>query len=179
MLPVWILTLDVEERNKLEKLYNDYAKQMRAIAGTVLQTQQDIEDAVSDAFVHIADNMDKLENRDLKDVHAFCVVVAKNAARDVRRKNTRRNTVFTELNDDITAAPLDIIEQYELSEIRKYLLELPEMLQEVLWLYHFMHIPVKNIAGIQKVKPVTVYKRIERGQQSLLKMMKAGDIDAD
>ena len=179
MIPVWILLLDEDERNKLEILYRDYSKQMEAIASLILEKREDIDDAVSDAFIHIADNMDKIENRSLRDVHAFCAVVTKNAARDIRRKNKKIKEVFTEFNEDITPEPLDMIEQYELEEIKKYLLELPEELKDVLWLYHFIGISVKEIAKIQGVKSVTVYKRIERGHRLLLEKLKAGDVDAD
>lgn len=179
MLPVWILLLDEEDRNKLERLYNDYAKQMRAVACSILNTKEDIEDAVSDAFLKIADNMDSLEGRTIDEVHAFCVVVTKNAARDIRRKNTKRNKVFTELNEEITSTSLDIFEQYELQEIRQFLMKLPEDLQEAVWMRHVIGIPVKQIARIQNVAEITVYKRIENGKIKLLKMLEAENKNAD
>lgn len=179
MLPVWILLLNDDDRNKLARLYNDYAAQMKAIAGAILKTREDIEDAVGDAFLKIADNMYKLENRTLDEVHAFCVVVTKNAAKDIRRKNTKHNKVFTELNEEITPAPIDIFEQYELLEIRQYLLKLPEELQEAVWMYHMMDIAVKQIARIQNVAEVTVYKRLKRGRARLFEMLEADDKNAD
>ena len=179
MLPVWILLLNEDERNKLERLYNDYAKQMRAVACSILNTKEDIEDAVGDAFLKIADNMDRLENRTIDEVHAFCVVVTKNAAKDIRRKNTKRQKVFTGLDEETTPAPLDIFEQYELQEIKQYLLKLPEELQEAIWMYHLMGITVKQIARIQNVAEITVYKRIERGRSRLHEMLEANDKNAD
>lgn len=179
MLPVWILLLNEDERNKLEWLFNDFGKQMRAIAARFLKTQEDIEDAVSDSFLKIADNMYMLEGLSIDDVHAFCFVVTRNAAIDIRRKNTKRNTVFTELKEEITPAPLDIFEQYERKEIEQYLTKLPEEQKEALWLRYHIGIKVEEIARIQGVKPITVYKRCDNGKAKVRAMMKADEKHAN
>ena len=51
-----------EDRSKFETLYEEYRDVMYAVAKKILRNNMDAEDALHQAFVNIAENMEKILN---------------------------------------------------------------------------------------------------------------------
>lgn len=61
MMIVYLQMIDTpEEKSKFEKLYYAYRGLMFHVARQVLNNDQDAEDAVSSAFIKIAENIEKI-----------------------------------------------------------------------------------------------------------------------
>ena len=77
---------NAEDQNKFEYLYNHYQKQMYYTAKRILNDAFIAEDAVHEAFVKIARNMNKIDDETSDRTRAFVMIVTENAAKDVYRK---------------------------------------------------------------------------------------------
>ena len=51
-----------EDRSKFEQIYMEYRSMMFHIANRILTNEQDAEDAVHEAFLKIAENIEKIED---------------------------------------------------------------------------------------------------------------------
>ena len=63
MIDLLLLTIENEEqRNKIEKIYNENYNWMLNVAFNITQDQYDAEDAVHSTFVSLIENVDKIKN---------------------------------------------------------------------------------------------------------------------
>lgn len=167
-------TLNADRRELLERLYEEFSDRMYKIAFSILHSQQDAEDAVAEAFLKIANNLDKLKDRPGRDIQGFCAVVTQNTAKDFRRKNSLRDGLFTELNEDISAMKSEL-DLCEVSELKEAIRLLNDDQKQALLLYYIYGLTVKNIADIQNVAAITVYKRIQTAVQYIKNTLGKGD----
>ena len=167
-------TLMPQEQDMLERLYREFAPRMFDIAYSILKNRHESEDAVSEAFVKIAKNLSKLENRPYKELQGFCAVVTMNTARDRCKHNRRHDALFSELNEQISEAR-EALEFYEMSDLKVAISRLEEQQRETLLLYYFYGLSAKDIAKIQSIAKITVYKRIESALKALRKSLEKGD----
>lgn len=105
-----------EPKDKFEKLYNTYKKQMMSLAVSILQNQKDAEDAVHDAFLIILSNMDAVDSiDDPTEVRGYVLNVVMNVSLDkIKGKQA------TEAYDaDDTENCANTFEESERSDIKK------------------------------------------------------------
>ena len=87
---VYALTLvSAQDRTKLEKLYYEYRSVMFCAANEILHNEHETEDAVQQAFMKIAENLDKVPDELSNKTKAFVVTIAENTAIDRYRKLKR------------------------------------------------------------------------------------------
>lgn len=79
-----------EDKRKFVILYEKYRYLMFKIARNILRDPYLAEDAVHDAFVHIAQNMNKIGEIESLYTKRYLVTVAKNAAIDLYRRQNRQ-----------------------------------------------------------------------------------------
>lgn len=72
-----------------EQIYRQYRNLMYHVAFQILQNPQDAEDAVHNAFVKIAENIEKIEEPVCPKTKSFCVTVVENKAIDLYRRKHR------------------------------------------------------------------------------------------
>lgn len=101
MLLIYLAMVDSdEEKDLVEKLYNTYKNTLFNICFAIVRNRTDAEDAVHDTFIRIIDNLCKIKDVDSPQTKAFCIVIARNAAVDILRKNKkafllrRRSLIF-------------------------------------------------------------------------------------
>ena len=75
-----IITDDKEKLSKLESVYTLYKKRMWYVANQILDNAQDAEDAVHNALIGIARNLDHITDIDSKSTLAYVITAAKHAA---------------------------------------------------------------------------------------------------
>lgn len=83
---------DAPKRRLFETLYRQYRRQMLYVANDVLHDHADAEDAVHNAFVGIAKNMETVEKiRDERDRRNYLLRAAKNAALSLLPQKQRQD----------------------------------------------------------------------------------------
>ena len=93
-----------EARSKFEDLYLHYRGLMLYVAARIVGGGADAEDAVHQAFLSIAENMDRLGAVKSAETHAYVVTITENKAIDILRS---RREVPTDLQqeDGLTVPP--------------------------------------------------------------------------
>lgn len=74
------------QRNEMSAIYEKYKKRLQNIALKILQSEEEAEDAVQDAFLKIADKPDTFFSLDDKNRILYMCVVVKNASIDKYNK---------------------------------------------------------------------------------------------
>ena len=83
-----------EDRNKFEIVYQQYKSLMYYVAYRILREERDAEDAVHNAFVRIAEHIDKISEPVCPKTRAFVVLIVERTAineyNHQRRRRRRR-----------------------------------------------------------------------------------------
>ncbi len=155
-----------EDKRKFVILYEKYRYLMFKIARNILRDPYLAEDAVHDAFVHIAKNMNKIGEIESLYTKRYLVTVAKNAAIDLYRRQNRqrKQEMFVdELGENqlpVTYMHTDL--ENNLLDILK---DLPPKYRDIFLLKYSSHMSNSEIAQLLEIREGTVRQRIFRGKQ--------------
>lgn len=78
-----------DDRRLFEQLYDEHKRLMLSAARQVLGNQDDAEDAVHQAFVYIAGDMDRIKKIESGRRKAFLLLITEHKALDLLRQNSR------------------------------------------------------------------------------------------
>ena len=157
MFPTCILIIQNEEQRLLaEDIYLKYKKKMFYIAYTHLHNKIDAEDAVSEAFTHIVDHIEKFEDSASNSTIGLISIITRRCA--IRIFNKSKNIVnmleeeVISLNDDFEFKVEDIIITREMIEnLMIELSKLNKIYSDVLvmrYYYDFSYEEISKILGI-------------------------------
>lgn len=174
MLAFYFQMLDTdEERSKFEELYQKYKEVLYHFSYEILQDPQYAEDAVQDAFLSLAQNMSKIENRTRIQIRNYLLIIARNASFRIYRKTKheiRDDRLFDKLID-----PLNLEQEVEKQDSRTRLLILVKKLDmkfsDVLVLRYFYGLKNKEIAAALKISVDNVKTRLCRGKSALKELL--------
>ncbi len=177
---VYFALIDKEsDREKFVALYEKYKKKMYHTAYLVLQDSYSAEDAVHEAFISVARNLDKIHSVDSAETAAYMCRAAKTRALNIynaKKKETEQES-FLEEGRDI---PFDepeferICARSEVAEIAKCINQLPSPYRDVIVLRYLDDMPPREIASALGRKPDTIKKQLSRGRQMLKNMLEGG-----
>lgn len=159
-----------------EKLYVSYAKLMFHIANDILKDEMMAEDAVHDAFVRIAKNIDKFIGfEEIRQKRLACIIV-RNLSIDVYRKRQREFVEdATVISDSFDSQAWDMADQSDVSEhIEEAIEALSDVLRDTMYLYCFEDYKPGEIAELLDVPVETVRKRIQRARKLIIE--RVGDL---
>lgn len=92
------------DRAKFEGLYHTYRGLLHRIARRILQSEEDAEDAVHEAFIKIAKNISKFSEIKCPKTRTYLVLVVESTSKDLLRK--RKETVPLEDTFGLTTEDL-------------------------------------------------------------------------
>jgi len=95
-----VLIMSIEnnnDRGKAEKIYELYYGTMLYIANSILHENHIAEDAVSESFIKIINNLEKINTIDCYQTRGFVVIIVRNISLDMLRRQKRNKT--TPLDD--------------------------------------------------------------------------------
>ena len=175
---------NAEDQNKFEYLYNHYQKQMYYTAKKILNDAFIAEDAVHEAFVKIARNMNKIDDETSDRTKAFVMIVTENAAKDVYRKRKQyfEKEIYEKINEDgeTTSIIDECIPALEIpdsdfqgSDLGKAIGKLSDDARQVVLLYHGMGYEVSEIAEITDFTVAKVRKLLTRSKHTLKELLDA------
>lgn len=174
MLAVYLQMLDTdEERSKFEELYKKYKEVLYHFSYEILQDPQYAEDAVQNAFLSLAQNMNKIENKTRIQIRNYLLIIVRNASFRLYRETKHEipdDKLFSELID-----PLNLEQEIENRDARTRLLILVKKLDmkfsDVLVLKYFYGLKNKEIAAALKISPDNVKTRLRRGKSALKELL--------
>ena len=170
MLGFYLTFIDDDEgKNQFEELYIKYKQDMYSVAHSILHNVEDAEDAVHQAFLTIANNFEKVRKIPCQEIKAYIVIIIRNVS-----SNKRKAEHSAELNDNITM-DVDVLEQYEYTQLVKVISELPQIYKDIVYLYYLEEFTAKEVAKMLNISVDTVWKRAERAKKLLKEALERGE----
>ncbi|MEE0096395.1 MAG: sigma-70 family RNA polymerase sigma factor, partial [Oscillospiraceae bacterium] len=102
---VYLSMIDsADDQSKFEKIYWEYQNLMYYVASQLLKNPLDIEDAVHNAFVSIAERISEIEDPVCLKTKGYVVTITEHKAVDILRKQRHCSELAIE---DAPAVPID------------------------------------------------------------------------
>ena len=175
MLELYLSMIDTpEEKDKFRELYETYKQDMFAVAYGILNNVEDAEDAVSQAFFSIAENFTKISQIDCHDLRSYVVIIIRNAALNIYRKNKTERSHSIAVGYDLSK----YIEKYPDSDYSLMVSSINELSQddrEILMMYRYYGFTAKQIGKQLDISEDAVRKRVERAKEKLREILEKGD----
>ena len=169
MLLYFLSLIETEEnKSKFEQIFYQHKKLMLFVALRVISDRQLAEDAVQNAFLKIINHLDDIEEISSHKTKHFIIIITRNAAIDILRKETRQQHIYEEnmliyadAKSNIDLSAFDV--QYIVEKIKL----LPDIYRDVLQLKIQYDFNNHQIAETLKISGTTDRKRLERARKLL------------
>ena len=140
---------------------------MLYVANGILKDHSSAEDAVSDAFIKIIKNLNKIGNVECHKTRNFVVTIVRNSAIDIYNKKDRDNVTYdADALEDIPSTAIGLADDLIGLEGYKNIIDifnsLPESLRDVAELAFIYKYEYKEITELLGISYDTVRKRISR-----------------
>ena len=160
---VYLSMIDTpEDRSKFERLYMEYRDLMYHVAFKYLHNEQDAEDAVHQAFVKIAEKIDKVDGTICARTQGYVITIVENKAIDMYRYKEKHKTL--ELREDDEGI---VIEYSGTNRLTECMAKLPVKYRTVLLLRHYHGLSPSEIAKKMGLSEANVKKIDHRAKQKL------------
>lgn len=159
-----------EDRSKFEFLYMEYRGLMFHVANKILHNEQDAEDTVHQAFLKVAENIEKIGDPKCPKTQGYIVTIAENKAIDLYRRRQKRQVV--ELSDDLPG--VTAIYEGE-NMLAACILKLPARYREVILLRYYQGYSVKEVAAILGLSLSAASKLNQRAKNRLRELYEKED----
>lgn len=174
-MSLFLTLLDAEEeKSKFEKLYEKYRKLMHYVAKGILTDDQLAEDAVQEAFFRIARNFYKVGEISCPQTKNFVVIIVRNAALTIAKKEETASSLenIDLLSDGDVSLDDNTFAKFELNELIREILNLPEAYRYPLYLYGVYDYKMAEIANLLGITTETAKKRVQRARKILTDNLK-------
>ena len=170
MLGFYLALFDSDKKkSQFETLYTTHKDLMYSVAFNILKDAQSAEDAVHDAFVVLAENMDKLSERSAKESRNYLIVIVKNAALKIYNKHKK----IVYCDDLFVAEPdaldieEDIVKKLTHEELLEIIRSLDEKYTDVFLMKYYYGMKDKEISKAVGITVEAVKARLHRGKSIL------------
>jgi RNA polymerase sigma-70 factor (ECF subfamily) len=173
MFPTCILAIENEEQRLLaDQLFIKYRRKMYAIAYKYLGNATDAEDAVSEAFVHIVDHIEKFEDATSKaSIGLLSIITQRCAIRifNIKKKIdiTNEEENFEELEGDFNVENA-VITGEQIAAMKMAIGEIGQIYEEIIILRYYYDFSYEDIGKLLAISPANARMRCSRA----LKLMK-------
>lgn len=169
MLPFIMAIENADDREKAAEIYRLYSRTMLYIANSILHEIHLAEDAVSEAFIRIIDNLEKINRIDCYQTRGFVVIIVRNISYNKLKQQNRLAplddfTDFAECEDSI----LDDVSSREACEkISDAIALLNKNYSDILYLKMEFTLSNKEISKILGISEENVKMRLSRARKAL------------
>lgn len=162
---------DEKDRDKVAEIYKGYSKTMLYAANYILKEIHLAEDAVSEAFIKIIDNLEKIDQVDSYRTRAFIMIIVRNTAIDMFRKQKKNQTVsLNECNYDLGYEE-SAFDQFSVREacekIGKGIAKLSKNYSDILYLKIEMDCSYEEMGKILGISRENAKMRLYRARKAL------------
>ena len=163
---------DEAEKNKFEYIYEKYKKLMLYKAHEILHDYSLAEDAVSEAFIRIYKNLEKIEDPDSNMSVGFIVTIVRNVSLTMVKKE--RQWDHEEINEEITGdvqIETKVLSDISVNRIIEITDQLGEDLKSVFLLKYAQELSHREIADILNITENNVTVRIHRAKKKMCELL--------
>lgn len=171
-----LLIEEDDDKIKFEKIYTLYRKKMWYVANSILSDAYLAEDAVHNAFIGIAKNINKVVDVESSKTLSYVITASKNAALDIIRKN--KGLPETDIDELYHVSDKESSSFYETIETEDYIVKvlaaMPTVYRDVLYLLIVEQMSEKEVAELLGRKPGTIHQQVRRGRAILKEELMKG-----
>lgn len=162
-----------EERNLVTKLYYTYEQMMYKIALGILKKPQDAEDAVSEAFIRLIKNINKVSDVGSDKCKGFIIIVIRNVSIDMYKKRKKNEYLDIDEAYDISGGNVeeDFINKYDADVIHNTINSLKDEYRDIITMRYLYDMTIDEISCIVGMTYDGTNKRLHRAEQSLYKKL--------
>lgn len=153
----------------VEELFKAHYNDAYLYTLTITKNAQEAEDIVSVAFFRALNTADKK----IRDFKPWLLRVCRNEIYTRSRKSKKVTALEVDVADEAESAVEKVIMDEEYRALHKAIGLLPENLREILLLFYFEEMSVKEIADIVGKTEVNVRVGLYRGREELKKLLEA------
>ena len=162
-----LLTFDTEdERELFNYLYQGYSDFMLRVAFHILHNHEDAEDVVHNAFLYVADNLDKINISDRQKTKSYLALITKHKAIDLIR--TRHSEIPLEDYMAVLGRTVNWENEEFLSEAFLYL---SEEYRNLLLLRFYYGYSIAKIAAMQHMSYMAAAQMLHRAKLKLAQVI--------
>jgi len=165
---------DPADREKFQRIYERYRREMFYVASRLLADPRDVEDAVQEAFFALSRNLRKLRNPEDRSSRAYILLTAERKAIDILRR--QRPELLTADIEELAGYQPDVLPDDTMARL---ILALPQALRTVAVLRYALGYKPREIARRLELTPAEVSRRLYRAKQILTQKWKEETEDAD
>lgn len=162
--------MEQRELDKIKQLYDLYEQPMYRIAFAVLHDVQLAEDAVSDAFIRLMKQLDRLGDADSPKTKAYVVKVIKSTSVSIYRRRKRKHTHEQPIDETVMQIPDRTQPPPEEMAHEPLLAGMNEDDRKLLQLRHLYGYSWREVAEQMSLSEAAVRKRYERAKRRLEKL---------
>ena len=143
------------EKDGFERLYNAQKQKLYFIAYKMLNDEKLAEEAVSEAFLNISVKFDSFKTLSDSQIEAYCVLTLKNICKNIINSESKNNCISIDdcENDDSFLSDIEL--QYiNKMYLKEKISKLKPKEKEVLLLYYFYDLSLREIAKMKKDKSI-------------------------
>lgn len=149
-----------------EVLVNIYGNRLLKTCYLILKDEKDAEDALQDTFLLVHKNIKKFKGKST--LYTWLYAIAVNQCRNRLRKKKE----LVPFDDSVEFGEIEdleekVMEYISKEKLRKELLSLPFIYREVLVLFYFNDLSIKEISEVLEEKEGTVKSKLSRGRNIL------------
>lgn len=166
------------DRDALQRKINDYSDMLYRIAFLQLRNNQDAEDVVQETFYQLIKSRKEFETQEHE--KAWLIKVTLNGCRKVWRSAWYRHRDLMPEKENAEGAAEEngggmeagVLKRERNREIMEAVLKLPKKYREVIHLFYFQQMSIKEICDVTERKESTVTSQLTRGRELLKKNLK-------
>ena len=170
---------------KLAQIVSKYYPLMMYIAKGILKDQMLAEDATQEALIKIVNNIHKLVDVLSLETKMYIAKIIKTTSLNILKKRSRETDTHVhedllETIPDPNSNVLDNITAQEAVELmKKIILSLPKIYQDVAILYVLYEKDHTEIAELLGIKPQVSWKRLSRAKKMIREKLSVGESDGE
>lgn len=176
---------DDKEREYIGDLFNSEAKYVMNIARSILHNESDAEDAASETFLRVIRYRNSFLWRKWDEIIGLLVKCTRCVCIDMQRKQSRRNHIPLEQDEDTCTFGIpiedvsdgsdnlkELLRDETIEEVRKAMKQLGSPDREIMEMRYYHELQTDVIAGLVGMNPSTVRSRIQRSKEKLREQLR-------
>jgi RNA polymerase sigma-70 factor (ECF subfamily) len=163
------------QEDAYNKIVSEYGNRLLRTCYLILKDREEAEDVVQETFIRIFQKMDTF--REKSGLYTWIYTIALNLSRDRLRK--KQDTLILEDewvgNNEVE---YQVEKNFDRDLLRKELYHLNSLYREVLVLFYFEELSIKEISNLLNEKEGTIKSKLSRGRRILKEsLLKGGQLN--
>ncbi len=160
------MNIQMKETEKAELLFALYEQEMYRVCFAILNDPYTAEDAVSESFLKLLKNRDRIVDPRADSCRRYAVKTAKHTAIDMYRKKAREREYLGELSEN-EVSDANLPDDMSYFDTEAILEKFPKKYRDVIECICISGLSVPETSAVLKISEACVRKRLERARRQL------------